>query len=767
MGSRWVALLAAGLCAAVVFARTGRPPLREGLSFSQAVYDRDGRLLRLTLAADQRYRLWTPLSRISPLLADATMLQEDRHFRRHWGADIPALARAAWSTYGTRGRRMGGSTITMQLARLRYGIRSRTPLGKARQLAKAFQLELFYSKDEILEAYLNLAPYGGSVEGAGAASLVYFGKEASQLTLTEALTLAVIPQNPGRRSLADESAARQAARKALFARWAKTHPADVASAGLLDSPWRTGTTAELPFEAPHFVNGLLAAHRETRLATTLDLRLQRLLERLVRDYAARRASSGIRNAAAILVDARSMEVLASVGSARFEDDAIQGQVNGLRAPRSPGSTLKPFIYALAMDQGLLHGQTMLKDAPTSFGGFNPENFDNEFSGPVKVWEALIRSRNVPAVTVSSQLKSPTLYEFLKSAGLPLPHDPDYYGLGLALGGAELTAEDLARLYAMLANAGELRPLRKLRGEPQAEPRRLLSREASFMVMDILKDNPRPHQAFKQDWTRAPLPVYWKTGTSFAFRDAWTAGVFGPYVAVVWIGNFNGEGNPSFVGIDAAAPLFFEVVDAIRAQQPRLRDLASSRLDRLNLASVRVCSVTGKAPGPHCPHTVAAVFIPGVSPIAPCDVHQEILVNARGLRACRAGPGTRARTYEFWPSDLLRIFRQAGVPRRLPPEYDPSCGIASQGRGRPPQITSPLPGVTYTIRSGSTDEQIALAAVTDADTRRLFWFVDGRLLGRTPDGRPLFWSPQPGRYTVRVVDDQGRADAREVTVALAD
>ena len=739
-----------------------KPPLREGLGFSQAVYDRSETLLRMTLSPDGKYRLWTPLSEISPALVDATLLQEDKRFRSHGGVDLRAVARAAWTTYAVRERRVGGSTITMQVARLRYGIASRTLPGKLAQIAQAIRLELHYSKDEILEAYLNLAPYGGNVEGAGAASLIYFSKDAAKLNVIEALTLAVVPQNPVRRSLAEPSPARQNARKALFARWALAHPADRAQAALLDSPWPTRTASQLPFEAPHFVNELLSLRHDERLVSTLDLRKQKLVERLIRAYVERRAEVGLHNAAVLLVDSRRMEVVAAVGSAKFSDAAIEGQVNGLRALRSPGSTLKPFIYGLAMDQGLLHPQTMLKDAPMSFNGFNPENFDNEFVGPIKAGEALIRSRNVPAVSVASQLKNPNLFEFLKSADLPLPHNEDYYGLGLALGAAELMPEDLARLYAMLANAGRLQPLRRLRGEPLREEKHLLTREASFMVMDILKDNPRPQQAFKADWTREPLPVYWKTGTSFAYRDAWTAGVFGPYVLVVWIGNFNGEGNPAFVGVEAAAPLFFDIVDAIRDQEPGMQDEFSMQLHGLNITRVKVCAVTGKMPGPHCNHTVWTWFIPGVSPIAACDVHREIFVEKdNGLRACKEGPNTTAKVFEFWPSDLLKIFRQAGVPRSLPPNYDPSCGIAAEARGRPPQITSPLPGVTYNIRSASNEEKIPLTAVTDADARTLYWFVDEKLVGRTPAGRPFFWPPEPGRFTVRAVDDQGRADVREL------
>ena len=547
------------------------PPLRSGPGFSRAVYDRNGRLLRLTLSPDGKYRLWLPLSEISPKLIDATLLQEDRRFRFHPGADPAALLEAAWITYGKHGRRRGGSTITMQLARLKYGMDSSRALGKVLQIVRAFQLELYFSKDEILEAYLNFLPYGGNIEGAGAASLVYFGKDASRLDLSEAVTLAVIPQNPIRRTLTGaetaDDRAREEARRRLFARWAAKHPDDARGGSFLEAPWRVRDARSLPFLAPHFVGRALTSTSAERLVTTLDLDSQRLVERLIAGYVARRKDQGIRNAAALLVDFTTMEVEAAVGSADFRDEDIQGQVSALTAKRSPGSALKPFVYGLAFEQGLIHPLSLLKDSPASFGVYDPENFDGEFAGPLPAREALIKSRNIPAVALDAQLKPPGLYGFLKDAGVDLPEPPEHYGLGLALGAGEVTMEDLARLYASLGNSGELKPLRRLAAEPEVPGRRLLTPEATFLVMDSLKSNPRPHQNFREDWRANESAIYWKTGTSWAFRDAWSAGVFGRHVLIVWIGDFRGRGNPAFVGADAAAPLFFEIADALNERSP--------------------------------------------------------------------------------------------------------------------------------------------------------------------------------------------------------
>ncbi|NMO15373.1 penicillin-binding protein 1C [Pyxidicoccus fallax] len=754
---------------AVLYAAVPRPPVREGLGFSQAVFDREGRLLRLTLSPDEKYRLWVPLERIPQALVEATLLHEDQHFRQHFGVNPVALGRAVWSTYLTGGRRMGGSTLTMQLARIRYGIESRTPAGKVVQMLRALQLECTYSKDEILEAYLNLAPYGRNVEGVGAASLVYFGRDVEQLTLAEALTLAVVPQSPARRDPGRDAGALTAARLRLFDRWVVLHPEDAERRAVLEQPLPVRAPEELPFLAPHFVGrALRASPAGSRLRSTLDLPLQKLLERHLRQYVERRRAVGIRNAAAMLVDWRSLEVRAAVGSVDFFDEAIDGQVDGTQAKRSPGSALKPFIYGLAFDQGLLHPRTMVKDASTGFRGYDPGNFDGEFVGPLAAEDALVRSRNIPAVALAKQLAAPGLYGFLKQAGITGLKSEEHYGLSLSLGSAGVSMVELVELYAMLANGGLLRPLRVVTDAPRDEGVRLLSAEASFMVLDGLEKGPRPSQPFRAEWTRDSVPVAWKTGTSTGFRDAWSVGVVGPYVVAVWVGNFDGQSNPAFVGQTAAAPLMFELVDSVRSRDGDVS--AVRRTPPPGLSRVHVCALTGGIPGPHCHRKTSTWFIPGTSPIRACDVHREILVDTRtGLRSCAPGPTTRAEVFEFWPSDLLRLFQKAGLPRRVPPREDASCGLEhGASEGTPPRITTPEEGVDYNVRASATGPQtVPLVVVTDADVRRVFWFVDEQLVGTAPRGEPLHWAARPGTYIVRAVDDRGRSDVRTLRVRLVD
>lgn len=768
-------LLIAGVLLALLLALLRlwpHAPLSETVGSSRAVYARGGELLRLTLAADEQYRLWVPLARISPTLIDAVLLYEDRRFYAHPGVNPAALVRSAWRIASGE-RRQGGSTLTMQLARRLYGIDSRTAGGKVAQIAAALWIEARHGKREILEAYLNTAPYGGNIEGVQAASLIYFRKDAARLSLPEALTLAVIPQNPVKRiAERGRNTELQAARERLWALWAERDPAARQHAPDAQLVLSAQSRGSLPFLAPHLTDMLLAQPRSdagvaapVEIRATLDLRMQSTLERVMAQYLRTHADVGMNNASALLLDASTMQVRALIGSADWHDDAIAGQVNGTQAKRSPGSTLKPFIYALALDQGLLHPKTMLKDAPTAFGPYAPENFDHRFAGPLSAQEALIRSRNVPAVAVAAKLSKPGLYDFMRLAGVQKLQSESHYGLALVLGGGEVTPEELAGLYGTLANGGVAQPLRYTEPAPDerpAQPLRLLSEEASFITLDMLRQTPRP------DTTLPARPaIAWKTGTSWGFRDAWTAGVFGRHVLVVWVGNFDGSSNPALVGVDAAAPLFLRMVDALRAERLDPGEVAVTQ--PANLRQVEVCAATGGLPDALCPVRTRTWFIAGKSPIQVSNLHRAVWVDeTTGKVVCGPQPNARQQVVEQWGSDMRRLFRQAGLPRAAVP----ADGCEQKDAGAPeaaPLISSPLRGVRHTLRV-ARPEPLVLRAEAAAGTQTLYWFADDALVGRAAPGEGLAWMPDLAesgrRYVLRVVDDQGRAESREVIVDIA-
>ena len=753
--------------------------LREQIPQSTSVWSSDHELLRVTLASDEQYRLWTPLSEMSPVLIDSFRLKEDRWFNWHPGVNGVALLRAVATNWRRQGRR-GGSTLTMQLARLLYHMNTRTPLGKLRQSVAALWLEARYSKSSILEAYLNLVPFGGNIQGVGMASRVYFNKPASQVDLGEAITLAVIPQRPAARAgRGTPATGLLKARTQLARAWLKTyHPTD-SDQRQLELPVSVKSEVVLPMIAPHFTDSILhAGVSHGPIETTLDAGLQRLIERLVNRYLNQFGENGIRNTGVLLVDHRDMSVKSWVGSADYSSEDIHGQIDAVLTRRSPGSTLKPFVYALALDQGVLHPRTIVRDSPTSFGPFTPENFDGNFIGPIPAQDALIRSRNIPAVWVSTQLHQPNLYQFLQSAGIGNLKPESYYGLALALGGGEVTMEELASLYAMLANQGVMQPIRSRVSDARPQGTRLLSPEAAFITVDMLTHNPRP----AEDSTlirRDGWPIAWKTGTSWGFRDAWSAGIVGPYILVVWIGDFDARGNSAFVGADAAAPLFFRIADALPLQKPA--QAFSFPAPPPGVSNVSVCAESGDLPNKYCPQTIDTWYIPGKSPIRVSQLHRAVEIDTRtGQPACPPySPGaTREVVYEFWPSDMMKLFREAGMPRRKAPVI-PNC--AADDASDAPQITTPLRGVTYTLRRQNSafatmfakqtptgrPETIPLEASTAADVETVFWFDGKSLIAKSPSAHgALAWNPtSDGLHLIRVIDDHGRSAERDVSVQL--
>lgn len=356
-------------------------PLLEKVSFSQRVFDRNGELMSISLSKDDKYRIFTPLDEVPQSFIEAVLLYEDKHFYKHFSINPSSLIKAFYSTYLKNDRKIGGSTITMQVARLKYRINSATIFGKIHQIIKAIHIELHYSKDEILTAYLNLVPYGSNIEGISASSYIYFNCDLKGLNLIDILSLAVIPQNPLKRGGNNLNILDM--RKYLFTKWLETHPKDIIYKELINLPIKFSQSKNLPFIAPHFTLDILADNNSPIIYTTIDKSLQTILEKQVQLYVNDQKKYGINNAAVMLVDFTTMEVLASVGSSNFFNNDICGQINGVKSSRSPGSSLKPFVYALSFDQSLIHPLTLLKDTPIYYDNYKPENFDSRFAGGFK------------------------------------------------------------------------------------------------------------------------------------------------------------------------------------------------------------------------------------------------------------------------------------------------------------------------------------------------------------------------------------------------
>ncbi|MBQ4379316.1 MAG: penicillin-binding protein 1C [Treponema sp.] len=752
-----------------------RGDIFSGISFSPCYSDKNGELLQIFLTEDDKYRIFRPLSDYPPSFIEALLLQEDRYFYSHKGINPVAIVKAGIETYIKKSRRMGASTITMQTAKLKYGLYTKSVFGKLRQITLALFLEFCYSKQQILECYVNLAPCGYNVEGFESASWYYFSKSVRDLNLSENIMLAVLPQNPTKRAPSRNHTPTELidARKILFESWVSKHPEDSAFEPFMDM--QISCECSFPNEARHFCEMIHygtdgsapyvnSKNQKKIIRTSLDLKIQTTCEEIFKTYLHQNRHFGVENGAFLLLDWKTMEIVANTGSADYYSDAIEGQVNITTSRRSPGSTLKPFIYALALEQGLIHYDTMLKDTPVTFNEYSPDNYGSIFKGPVKAWFALGDSRNIPAIALNRDLKERDLYDFLSESGVGEMKEREHYGLSIVLGTCEVTMLELAKMYATLANNGIQKEVKSLHSSKNDVGKRLLTAESSFIVRKMLEENTPPYQQKPKELEE--IKVAYKTGTSIGFKDSWSAGIFDRYVLCVWIGNADGHGNNAFLGRTMAAPLLFNIAYSLLSQMPE-KERMKKEIPPKNAIQVKVCSVSGALPTDACEQTEWSWFIPGVSPITSCKIHRKINIDTRtGYRTDESGmPYIKTVSREFWPSDLQNLFSQAGLPRLKPPEYPPeNFKFDTKSQGFPPEIVSPMTGTDYVFRK--TDKKrnkLILYAVADADTSELLWYCGSDYIGRTNPGKTLEWSPHPGRYELTVSDQKGRSDSVWISI----
>lgn len=531
---------------------------------SAVVVDREGRLLRAFVTEDGMWRLPAGPADVAPLYLDMLKAYEDRRFDWHPGVDPVAVLRAAGQAVRHGEIVSGASTLTMQAARL-LEPRSRDLGGKLAEMLRALQLEWHHDKETVLSVYLTLAPFGGNLEGVRAASLAYFGHEPDSLTAAEAALLVALPQSPTARRPDRHPEAARAARDKVLDR--------MVTRGVLTAAEAAGAKAEpvptirrpLPFLAPHLTETVMVADADGTTATTLDAPLQEALEDL-----AGRTLPGLdpqANLAILVAENATGAVRAYIGSADYFADRRAGQVDLVRAVRSPGSTLKPFIYGMAFEDRLAHPDTLIADVPRRFGDYAPTNFDPEYSGDVTVREALIRSLNIPAVTVLDRLGPARLAARLRQAGAPLVlHDPaEPPGLPIALGGVGVSLWDLVTLYAGLANGGSGPPLAVTGNLDGTSPHTTLMQPfAAWYVTEVLSDIPPPSALVDPVFTQFGRRIAYKTGTSYGFRDAWAIGYDARYTVGVWVGRPDGTPSPSRYGRNTAAPVLFQAFDLLPA-----------------------------------------------------------------------------------------------------------------------------------------------------------------------------------------------------------
>ncbi|MDZ4745584.1 MAG: penicillin-binding protein 1C [bacterium] len=753
-------------------------PFRVQISYAQIVEDQDAQPLTAFLSSDDRWRFRTELDDISPRFRDAILYKEDRWFRWHLGVNPIAVVRAMWNNIVSGRRTSGASTISMQVARL-LSPSERTVSNKFMDMIHAVQLELHYSKDEILRMYLSLVPYGGNIEGVKAASVMYFNKSPLQLSLAEIAALMVIPNRPTSLRLGEDNPRVVDARN----KWLRRMERD----GLANKVDLDNALAE-PFQPRRIATPRMAWHLAVRMRksnqtdpiirTTVQRSMQERVESLTLNHTRRLASWGIYNAAVIVVDNRTNNVVAYVGSGNPDDTEHAGQVDGVSAIRSPGSTLKPLLYGMAFDRGIVTPKTMLQDVPINFDGYTPQNYDKHFHGLVSMEQTLAQSLNVPAVSMLSRVGVVDFVDVLMRARMnAIGARRKDLGLSLVLGGCGVRLDELTGLYAAFANDGIYRPLRWITDQQNsndhssneqnpspsargsADTTRVISASAAWVVTETLLQLTRPDLPSNVALgTRIPR-VAWKTGTSYGRRDAWSIGYNGNYTIGVWVGNFNGVGAQHLSGSEAATPLLFDVFNAIDRSGERVWHQRPKEIDfRL------VCSVTGSVPSDSCTDQIIDDFLPGISNSTPCNHVQEMFVSADSKTsycvACLPDRGYKRATFLNLPAPVLALYRNEHLTVKTPPPHSQRCTrIESDGQIA---ITAPTANKEYILEQNG-ESRLQLRCQASADATSVYWYVNDIFLTAAPPDGAVFFEPEGGNTDITVMDDRGRKSAISVVV----
>lgn len=762
---RWAIRAGLALLLALVgwFAWPPAEPL-AGAALSVALHDRDGRLLGARIAEDGQWRF--PAGGPVPAKLEAALLRfEDRRFHQHPGVDPLALARALRANWRAGGTVSGGSTLTMQLVRLSRGNPPRTLGEKAIEALLALRLELHYSKSELLAHYTRHAPYGGNVVGAEAAAWRYFGRAPEQLSWAEAATLAVLPNSPALIHPGRGRARLQAKRDRLLQR---LHTDGRLSALELQTALREplpGAPRPLPRQAPALLDTLAAQPgAPARLHSTLDGGLQADVARLLEERAAANARQGVHHAAALVLDNRTLDTLAYVGNRTALGPEHEGSaVDLVQAERSTGSLLKPFLFALAVQDGRIHNDALIADVPVRFRSFRPENFDRQYRGAVRAGEALALSLNVPAVHLLRGYGQERFYDGLRRLGLStLRQPPGHYGLSLILGGAEGRLWELAQLYAQLARISEA-------GQDRARSRYLAARlrrdvpaaaarpadfgaGAAWLTLEALREVGRPEE--ESYWKRfsSALPLAWKTGTSYGLRDGWALGVTPRHTIGVWVGNAGGEGRAGLTGAAMAAPLLFDIVHRLGDGQRFTAPLA-------NLRRIEVCRDDGYLPSQGCETVPKPV---------PADAHFETV--SPWHRTVHLDPSRRwrvdsrcqpvsemVRASWFVLPPVMEAYRRPHDSRYRPlPDWRPDCRRGEDGGARAFDLVYPQAGLAVYIPTdlGGRRSQLVLRAVHRDAGAVLHWHLDGDYLASTREPHQLALDLAPGTHELTLVDAEG-------------
>ena len=702
--------------------------------------------MRVTLSKDDKWRIFIPLKDIDPLLLNTTIEFEDRLFLYHPGVNIFSVFRAIVQNLKSRKIVSGASTLTMQLARISER-KPRTIWAKICEILRALQFELKLGKKKILELYLNLAPYGGNIEGVGAASLFYFGKLPEKLTPEQVAFLVALPKNPSILSDRENLLKR---RNNILKRMLD---ADIIKSEAFKRALKTPLPLEykqFPFEAPHASDFLLEKYSDTKIRSTINRSIQKKAENILYSYRGKIFSSGASNGAIVIIENETHRVRALVGSLDYWDRTINGQIKGFYAYRSPGSALKPFLYALALERGVINPEMLIEDAPYRFKDYSPVNFSGKWNGLVKAEDALAYSLNIPFLLILRRTGYKVFLERLRMGGIEEAHPGTYYGLPLITGGMEVRLLDLTNLYAAFADGGKYKKYILREDETTDEERSIFRPGAVWLTLKALSRRARPDAPSLAGFTFPNSVVFWKTGTSWGRRDAWSIGFGRKYTVGVWIGNFSGEGSKGIVGASIAAPIMFDIIRSLEVDGWDGR-FNWEKEARGEIDYARVCAFSGYRAEENCRETKYVPVLKNAHPYKKCPFHRKFILEKKtGYRACpwkKYGTGELVeKTLLVFPPPVQKI---TGEGR--PPSYAPDCKISEESYSL--VVVSPVNGGTYMLVEGMENARyVPLMAFSSYG--KIHWFLNGKFIGTTVSGETLKIAPPEGENTIVVQDAAG-------------
>lgn len=736
-------------------------PLPSTKPYSKTIFAKDRTLLTAFLTEDHKWRLRTRIEDVSPDLIKAIIVKEDKNFFTHNGFDLSAIIKALFSNIFYDEKVSGASTITMQVVRI-LEPKKRTYLNKFLEIIRAVQYEIHYSKKEILSIYLSHLPLGGNIEGIKSASYIYFNHHPKTLSLSQAIMLSVIPGNPNQLRLDRINDTIKKKRDYWIKKFMNKNV--FPKQDLLDAykepikPYRFS----IPMIAPHFCYYLKnkTDTNEDQVQSTLDLRIQQNTEGILANYVNRIRSKKISNGTVLVIDNRNSSVVGYCGSANFKDRRHQGQVNGILAARSPGSTLKPALYAEGFELGFLTPGMKLLDVPIEVGGYEPENFDLKYNGFVTSEFALVNSLNIPAVILLNQLGIKSFIELLESGGFKqIKNQKNILGLSMILGGCSVTAEELGRFYSTFGRTGNYKQLAYTKSElNDDEGQRLFSKETSYLIEEILCGTKRNDLVVDMDFSKL-LKFAWKTGTSFGKRDGWAVGFNPNYTIVVWVGNFDGEGSPFLTGAESALPLLAELFNVIDYNSKKKWFEKPG-----NIYTREICSVSGLLPTDLCKEHSTELAIQNRSHNNQCDIHQEVIVSTdesiQFCNECLPDSNFKRKVFAVYEPELSTYFKNNNIKLDTIPKHNLECTSLKNGEGL--KIISPSESFEYLIDKDDPQEIVLLSAA-DPKIKNHYWYVNDELISKSQPGEKVFYKLSVGKFKIVCLDDLGRS--KKVTIKV--